>query len=412
MQHIARFPILHLITLLLKCMEMGSSRAVWLDYLRSFVTLLVLAHHAALAYPTFAYFDPTHYIYSTAPIVDDSRWSGMDTLIGFNDLFFMPLMFLISGLFVYRGLRKKGTKAYLADRFIRLGVPFVVAELLLIPLAYVPSFYVATHSTNFASFVNDYINKQQWPVGPPWFIWLLLAFDGVAVLIFSVSPSFFPVLGTKLEILSKRPALFGVVIYGVTAISLIPLSLWVGQYTWVGNWGPFDFQLNRLFFYLLFFLLGASLGSTDWQNYLFQRGKLFSKGWAFWLLLSLIAYLIVVVVSGLGESWVKQGSLSSTEGYFLYDLAFVTSCLASIAACLAFFKQKVNRASTGWTRLAANAYGIYILHYPFITWAQFALLGVGVPVIGKFLIVFLVSLSLSWLSSSWVRRNQLATQVL
>ena len=393
-------------------MEMGSARAVWLDYLRSFVTLLVLAHHAALAYPTFAHFDPTHYIYSTAPIVDDSRWLGMDRFIGFNDLFFMPLMFLISGLFVYRGLGKKGMKGYLADRFIRLGIPFLVAELLIIPLAYAPSFYVATHSTDLATFVADYIGKQKWPVGPPWFIWLLLAFDGVAVLIFSISPSFFPTIGNKLSTLSKRPILFGIVIYGVTAISLIPLSLWVGHYTWVGNWGPFDFQLNRLFFYLLFFLLGACLGSIDWQSYLFRNGKLFGKGWVFWLLLSLIAYLSVVVVSGLGEGWVKQGSLSSTAGYFLYDVAFVASCLASMAACLAFFKQKVNWPASSWTSLSANAYGIYILHYPFITWIQFALLGAGIPVVIKFLLVFLGTLVLSWLSSSLVRRISLTAQVL
>jgi len=229
-------------------MKTGNARAVWLDYLRSFVTLLVIAHHAALAYPTFAYFNPAHYISSTAPIVDDSRWSGMDTLIGFNDLFFMPLMFLISGLFVYRGLTKKGIKAYVADRFIRLGIPFLIAELILIPLAYLPSFYQATHSTDFIPFVKDYIITQQWPVGPPWFIWLLLAFDGIAVLIFSSQPAFFPAVGNWLTRLSEHPVRFSAVLYGLVALSLIPLSLWVGQYTWVGRWGPFDFQLNRLLF--------------------------------------------------------------------------------------------------------------------------------------------------------------------
>lgn len=393
-------------------MEMGSNRAVWLDYLRAFVTLLVVAHHAAMAYPTYAYFDPAHYIYSTAPIVDEHRWLGMDRFIGFNDLFFMPLMFLISGLFVYRGLRKKGTKAYLADRFVRLGIPFLIAELLIIPLAYAPSFYLATHSTNVIAFVDDYINKQQWPVGPPWFIWLLLAFDGIAVLLFRISPSIFVTIGNKLANLSKTPVLFGGLIYGVTAISLIPLSLWVGQYTWVGNWGPFDFQLNRLFFYLVFFLLGACLGSTDWQNYLFREGKLVNKSWLVWLLSCLIAYLVVVLISGLGADWVKQGSLSPTMGFFLYDLVFVASCLASIGACLAFFKQKTTQSNEGWTSLAVNAYGIYIVHYPFVTWLQFALLGIGLPVVVKFGVVFLGTLILSWLISRLARRNQIAVQVL
>lgn len=393
-------------------MKTGNARAVWLDYLRSFVTLLVVAHHAALAYPTFAQFNPTHYIWSTAPIVDDSRWSGMDVFIGFNDLFFMPLMFLISGLFVHRGLGKKGAKAYLSDRFIRLGIPFLIAELILIPVAYLPSFYQATGSFRFVPFITDYVTNQQWPVGPPWFIWLLLAFDGVAVLIFSSRPAFFPAVSHWLAHLSKHPLRFGVVIYGLVSLSLIPLSLWVGQYTWVGNWGPFDFQLNRLLFYLLFFLLGSCLGATDWQNYLFRNGKLFGRDWLFWLGLSLACYAFVMVESGFGAEQVKRGGLTPTEGYFLYDLVFVASCLASMGACLGFFRQNMTTPISGWDNLSANAYGIYVLHYGFVTWLQFSLVGLDLPVVVKFSGVFLVALSLSWFSSNLVRRSSVVAQVL
>jgi glucan biosynthesis protein C len=393
-------------------MSNGNARAIWLDYLRSFVTLLVVAHHAALAYPTFAHFDPAHYIYSTAPIVDDNRWRGMDFFIGFNDLFFMPLMFLISGLFVYRGLAKKGVKAYLRDRFIRLSVPFLIAELLLIPLAYAPSFYEATHSTHVATFVRDYISTQQWPVGPPWFIWLLLAFDGIGGLIFSYWPSFFLTVGNWLADLSKRPIRLYTAIYALVSLSLIPLSLWVGQYTWVGHWGPFDFQLNRLLFYWLFFLAGSCLGATDWQNYLFKQDKLFGRDWTFWLGLSLICYLLFVMISQLGEVWVRQGKLSATEGYFMYDLFFVASCLVSMSACLSYFKQNITRPSKGWSSLSANAYGIYVVHYGFVTWLQFALLSVDLPAVVKFIFVFSGALILSWLSSSLARRSSFIAQIL
>ena len=393
-------------------MKTSNARAIWLDYLRSFVTLLVVAHHAALAYPTFAYFNPAHYIWSTAPIVDDSRWVGMDTFIGFNDLFFMPLMFFISGLFVYRGLDRKGPQAYLKDRFIRLGIPFLIAELLLIPIAYLPSFYQATHSTHFVPFVQDYIVNQQWPVGPPWFIWLLLAFDGVATLLFSLRSSFFPIVGNWLANLSRHPVRFGLILYGLVALSLIPLSLWVGQYTWVGNWGPFDFQLNRLLFYGLFFLLGGCLGTTDWQRHLFSHDKLFGIGWFVWLGLSIACYGLVILESGFGTNQVKAGNLTPTEGYFLYDLVFVASCLASISGGLSFFRQNIRRPRNGWDSLSANAYGIYVVHYGFVTWLQFALLGTDWPVTVKFLIVFLVALSLSWLCSSLVRRSALITKVL
>lgn len=393
-------------------MEVRTTRAIWLDYLRSFVTLLVVAHHAALAYPTFAYFNADHYIWSTAPIVDQRRWLGLDVFIGFNDLFFMPLMFFISGLFVYRGIARKGPQAYLADRLRRLGIPFLIAELLLIPLAYLPSFYQATGSTALMPFVTDYIRNQQWPVGPPWFIWLLLAFDGVAVILFKTHSTLFPSIGKWLTQLSQRPARFSATIYGLVALSLIPLSLWVGQYTWVGHWGPLDFQLNRLFFYLFFFLTGSCLGSTDWQSYLFKQGKFLAQGWPFWLGLSMGAYGLFVLTARAGAGWVEQGKLTATEGFLLYDLAFVGSCLASMGVCLSFFKQKISGPLKGWSSLSANAYGIYVVHYGFVTWLQFALLEMDLTVIVKFVIVSLGALSLSWFTSHLARRSTMIARII
>ncbi|MBD2704181.1 acyltransferase [Spirosoma sp. BT702] len=393
-------------------METEKTRMVWLDYLRAFVTLLVVAHHAALAYPTFAYFNPAHYISSTAPIVDEQRWAGMDTLIGFNDIFFMPLMFFISGLFVYRGLTKKGVKSYLKDRLLRLGLPFLVAEVVLIPLAYLPTYYVATHDTSLSGFLNDYIFTQEWPVGPPWFIWLLLAFDVVAALIFSEWPTFFTRVGQWLTHLSEQPLRLGAVLYVVVALSFIPLSLWVGQYTWIGNWGPFDFQLNRVIFYLLFFLLGGCLGATFWQNYFFHNNRLFGIGWPFWLGVSLVCYVLIRLVAEFGAEQVKQGNWTETIGYLFFDLAFIASCLTSICACLSVFRQTIFKPNLIWQTLSANAYGIYVVHYCFVTWLQFALLRLDVVVSLKFTFVFIGALGLSYLSSRLLRQNISVAKIL
>ncbi|MCB0073208.1 MAG: ABC transporter permease, partial [Caldilineaceae bacterium] len=49
---------------------------------------------------------------------------------------FMALMFFISGLFVWRSLARKGVGPFLRDRLIRLGIPFVVGVLVLVPLAW------------------------------------------------------------------------------------------------------------------------------------------------------------------------------------------------------------------------------------------------------------------------------------
>jgi hypothetical protein len=105
---------------------------VAIGYLRAFVTVLVLAHHAALAYHPFAPAPSTSLVtqprlWPAFPVVDAQRWSGFSLLVGFNDTFFMSLMFFLSGLFVLKSLQRKGSEAFLRDRTLRLGLPFVVA---------------------------------------------------------------------------------------------------------------------------------------------------------------------------------------------------------------------------------------------------------------------------------------------
>ena len=83
------------------------NRNVWIDYLRSSLTVLVVAHHSTLAYTTFASFDKNAYIKSTSPIVDTKRWIGLDIFENFNDIFFMSHMFLIGGLFLSNSIAKR-----------------------------------------------------------------------------------------------------------------------------------------------------------------------------------------------------------------------------------------------------------------------------------------------------------------
>src|SRR5262249_31687943 len=79
---------------------------------------------------------PRTFIIHLAPIVDSQRWAGFDILAIFDDTFFMALMFLLSGLFVWPSLERKGSARFLRDRILRLGVPFAVAAGSLMPLAF------------------------------------------------------------------------------------------------------------------------------------------------------------------------------------------------------------------------------------------------------------------------------------
>ena len=116
-----------------------------IGYLRAFITLLVLAHHAALAYdpfappPASALNGPVRW-WQAFPILDPQRWTGFALFASFNDIFFMALMFFLSGMFVWKSLQRKGSGQFLRDRALRLGLPFIVAAAVVAPLAYYPAY--------------------------------------------------------------------------------------------------------------------------------------------------------------------------------------------------------------------------------------------------------------------------------
>ena len=120
-------------------------RRLPLSYLRAFVTLLVVAHHSGLAYtmfkmPRMPSFTTLPILWTAYPVIDKGGWPGFDLFVGWNDIFFMALMFFLSGLFVWPSLRQRGAGAFLLRHFIRLGLPFIVAAGVVAPLAYYPAY--------------------------------------------------------------------------------------------------------------------------------------------------------------------------------------------------------------------------------------------------------------------------------
>jgi peptidoglycan/LPS O-acetylase OafA/YrhL len=101
----------------------ASAHDVSFDYLRAFIVLLVVLHHSVLGYASLWPAQPETFSILPAPIVDPQRWAGFDLLAIFNDTFFMALMFLLSGLFVWPSLKRKGGTRFLRNRILRLGLP-------------------------------------------------------------------------------------------------------------------------------------------------------------------------------------------------------------------------------------------------------------------------------------------------
>ena len=99
---------------------------------------MVIAFHAMTAYIAFISqhsfaLDAPPYLWRAFPIVDQQRFFGFDLFCAWLNVFLMSFFYLLSGLFVWSSLSRKGPTAFLQDRLLRLGLPFAAVVLLLMP---------------------------------------------------------------------------------------------------------------------------------------------------------------------------------------------------------------------------------------------------------------------------------------
>ena len=338
--------------------------------------------------------------------MDAQRFSGVALFVGFNDVFFMSLMFFLSGLFVSQGLVRKGARAFLGDRFRRLGLPFVVAAAIVAPLAYYPS-YVATGATGgVAGFVREWLSLGNWPAGPAWFLWLLLAFDVVAAALFASKPLLFGALGRSQSGALSRPALAFVLLITLSAVAYLPMVLAFGPLHWAA-FGPFTFQTSRLFHYGVYFFGGVVVGAYGVERGLLRPGGPLERRWAAWLVGALVAFALSVVATIAAFSPGADAGLQAAA-----NLTFVLSCAAISFASLAVFLRFAKKPSRVFDSLRDNAYGMYLVHYPFSSWLQLALLGAPLPALVKGLVVFVATVGLSWGATAAMRQVPAIRRVL
>lgn len=392
-------------------MNNAAQRATWVDYLRSFITVLVVAHHSSLAYTTFASFSKPDYISSTHPVVDSHRWVGLDKFEDFNDVFFMSLMFFISGLFAIPALERKKTGAFLKDRFYRLFIPFLFGVTILMLLAYYPSFYLATGNRDIKAYVIDFFTVEAWPVGPPWFIWVLFAITLLFALVFLLFKDQLKKTALLISRLKNRPWLFFISFLVFTWITYVPLRIVFGAHTWTG-FGPFDFQLSRPLLYFGYFVAGALAGTIPWNDGLFADDSRLVKNWLLWVAASLLVYAGLTMIGSPLLRMVESGKIELFTAQLLYGTVYSLSIVCSCLAFLTVFKKWVSAEKPWWQSLSANAYAIYLLHYIFVLWYQFLLLEVDCPAFVKFSIVFISSLLTSWLVSHLFRKIKLVRKFL
>jgi peptidoglycan/LPS O-acetylase OafA/YrhL len=389
-------------------------RDVALDTLRAFVVVLVVAHHSVLAYalvsPGVAPSSPLHPWLAGIPIVDSHRLIAFDLFALFNDTFFMSLMFLLSGLFVGPSLRRKGAEGFLRDRALRLGAPFVVMALLA-PLAYYPAYRVTAADPGVVAFWREWLSLGVWPSGPMWFVAVLLGFDVIAAALHRLAPGLIDSAGRLASVGRRRPMALFAALMLVSAAAYLPLRAVFGPESWA-TVGPFSVQSSRALHYLVYFLAGVAIGDCEIGHGLLAPDGSLGQHWFRWTVRALwLCAVYVAIVGGLAPERYAFG-LPPLARQLILGLGFVLCCGAISFAMLAVFRRFAGAPNPVWTSLSRNAYGIYLMHYGFVMWLQYALLAAAIPAVAKAAIVLSGALAASWAATAALRRIPAVARVI
>ncbi|HVX77692.1 MAG TPA: acyltransferase [Bradyrhizobium sp.] len=376
-----------------------------LDRARTFITMLVLVHHSVIAYTYYGHTDPQSFL-------------GFDGIILFNDSFFMGAMFFLSGLFVWPSLRRKGIGWFLRDRWWRLGLPFAICAVFLMPLAYwaIELQFHDPH-TSFAAFWWKTVTVGPWPSGPAWFVWVLLAFDVIAALVYRAAPQALDAI-SRLSLASyTRPALFFWAFLFASIVAYVPAVLYLGAARWFAI-GPVAIQASRVLLYLLYFFAGIGIGAVSLDKGVLAADGGLARRWPLWLAATVLTYGCII-----GLVYVRHGILPDVDHPPLwwriaYAVAFACYSAAQTLNVMALFLRFNNQGSSIFDPLRDSAYGIYLIHYVPVLWMQYALFGISLaPVMQlsavlKAIIVFIVTLAVSWSATVMLRKLPGATHVL
>jgi hypothetical protein len=374
----------------------SGGRIVVLDRARTFITLLVVLHHSVVNY--------THFGSG-----DKMRWLGFDLVVLFNDSFFMACMFFISGLFVRDSLVRRGSASFLRNRAWRLGVPFLVSIFVLMPIAYYPTFlrYHLPGATdfNFLHFWWHTLTVGPWPSGPAWFLWVLLALDAIAAAIWFVAPRAIEALGRFIAGLHgwAMAAFAGFLVFSVAVY--LPMRLIFGDGSWLEPGGyPLPIQTSRILLYAGYFFAGVAVGAVNLTTGLLaQRGEV-ARRWPVWLIWALLFYGAILGLVYVHHNWIADFNSPPLLWRASYGLAFALFSAAMVFVVLAIF---LRFADAGWAffdALQPSAYGVFLLHYIFIIWLQYAVYDYSWPAVVKFAVVFAGTLSLSWGLTAMLRK--------
>ena len=365
-------------------MLLATGRLLHLDNLKVVLIALIIALHAVLGYVgLFEAWTYSEMRETTLHPVVEMLLLVVLSPFGF---FLIALLFLVAGLLTPGSYDRKGSRRFVTDRLLRLGVPFAVYVFLVQPVLV----YAVAHPFGDASgtFWQEYLGaERQIDTGPLWFVGVLL--------VYSLAYAAWRRLRAPDRRAPRPPTLRTLV---VSALVVAPTSFVVRlAYPYGGESGVTDLNLWEWPACIAVFVLGLRAARSGWVRdvpaALVRPSRVLTA-------VAVVAMTALLYVVGARDSVEEMFG-----GWNWYAVAF-----ACIEALLVVFgpvwlldlsSRRLDRALPWGEQLGRSAYGAFMLQTLFLLGLAVAMRPVPFPAEAKAVLVAAGAVAMSF-GASWL----------
>lgn len=362
-------------------------RLAFVDNLRVALTVLVVAHHVALAYGNLALWPN----WEEPPTVASGL--ALDVFVLLNQTFFMGFFFLLAGLFVPGSADRRGADGFARERLRRLGIPFLAALVVVRPLYSLPE-YLDQSRGGRQPYWEFFLTS--WNIGPLWFLEVLLVLS----------------LGYALLRRGRPPGGEGVP-WPLRAhqVVLFAIALGLVSYAWrtvvpVGTIALGIPSAAYLPQYVGLFAVGVVASRRGWLTALPRHAGMLGAS------LLLASFLPMVLLGGVETLDTGHGLPPASLphlGFALWDAMFA---IGVILVLVVVFRRHVTGDGAVGRFLARNAFAVYLIHAPVVVGLVALMSPVDLAPLAKFALALPVSVLASWALAALIRRHPRARSMI
>jgi hypothetical protein len=373
----------------------SDGRLVFVDNMRIFLAVTVVVFHVSIAYGA-----DHHWVYHEPP-QDELTSALLNGHISIHHAYCMGLYFFLAGYFTPGAYHRRGSKRFVEDRLLRLGVPVLVYFVVIMPVLiylYLVNFYGA--SLSFPDFYLRSFQKMKYvSVGPTWFILVLLVYSLIYAALRSYRERRCPAAGDATAAGAPGNLFFlglAVLLAMATVLVRLRFSIGVDRIPIIGVDLAYQPQ------YITMYVLGITFYN---RRILHDATRRHGRVWLWLTAGSLLGW--GVLVSTGRDSLGNESPFLGGNGWqaMLYGAWESVFCVGMLFSLMYIFMRRLAFQGRLARALRANAYAVYLVHPPLLVGLQYLFRDLEAHNLQKFLLVTLLGVPASFLVSHYIVRR-------